>query len=62
MDEIIEIDENGKVTKVNTNFEMTRQEVIYFLENIKNEYLKKETYAESLSLIKRMEAFLESEK
>lgn len=41
------------------SFAMTYEEVKYFLENIKHEYLSKNTYQESKALIERMERYLD---
>lgn len=60
-DEIIEIDEDGKVHKIESHFKMTRQEVEYFVNNIQHEYLNKDTYYEAMNLIKRMRQFLGKE-
>ena len=43
-------------------FEMTKEEVEYFVNNIQGEYLKQETYYEVSALIKRMEEFLKNSK
>lgn len=43
-------------------FTMTKEEVEYFLNNIKHEYLNKDHYYETISLINRMQAFLDAEK
>lgn len=43
------------------HFEMTREEVKYFLDNIEHEYLGKDNYEKSIKLIKRMREFLDKD-
>lgn len=49
------------ILKRNNEFKMTIEEVRYFVESIKYEYLSKDTYQESKALIERMEKFLEQQ-
>ena len=39
-------------------FEMTKEEVEYFLKNISQEYINHDNYYESMNLIRRMRKFL----
>ena len=46
---------------IEDNFELTREEVEYFYNNIKHEYLSKDTYWFATNLLERMRKFLNGE-
>lgn len=41
------------------NFEMTHEEVEYFVDSISREYLSKDTYYLAINLVRRMREYLE---